>query len=199
MRFLLVFCILFGFGLELFSQGPDTCWNIGQKIVHDDRAAGDFFGSAVAMDGDWAFASSLDDLGSNQNAGAVYVYSKDTNWTQVQKIVPNYRSAGEGFGNRMAVDGDKLMVCNDPGSGDTIKLYYFQLNGSNVWEQQQVITNGFTNKSARSIDIEGGYTYVGISSQGKVLVYELSGNTWSLDQTISGSSGNRFGVDMCRY
>ena len=196
MRFLLVFCILFGFGLELFSQGPDTCWNIGQKIVHDDRAAGDFFGSAVAMDGDWAFASSLDDLGSNQNAGAVYVYSKDTNWTQVQKIVPNYRSAGEGFGNRMAVDGDKLMVCNDPGSGDTIKLYYFQLNGSNVWEQQQVITNGFTNKSARSIDTEGGYTYVGISSQGKVLVYELSGNTWSLDQTISGSSGNRFGVSV---
>lgn len=196
LRFLFVFCIFFGFGLELCSQGPDTCWNTGQKIVHDDRAAGDFFGSAVAIGGDWAFASSLDDLGSNQNAGAVYVYSKDTNWTQVQKIVPNYRSAGEGFGNRMAVDGNQLMVCNDPGSGDTVKLYYFQLNGSNVWEQQQVITNGFTNKSSTSIDIEDGYTYVGISSQGKVLVYELSGNTWSLDQTISGSSGNRFGVSV---
>ena len=196
LRFFLIFYILFGFGLELFSQGLDTCWNIGQKIVHGDRDVGDFFGSTVAIDSNWAFASSLDDLGSNQNAGAVYVYSKDTNWAQVQKIVPNYRSAGEVFGSKIAVDGDKLMVCNDVGSGDTLKLYYFQLNGSNVWEQQQIITNGFTNKSATSIDIEDGYTYVGISRQGKVLVYGLSGNTWSLDQTIIGSSGNRFGVSV---
>ena len=38
--------------------------------------------------------------------------------------------------------------------------------------------------------------YVGVSSQGKVLVYELSGSTWSLDQTITGASGNRFGVSV---
>ena len=180
-----------------YVQGPDTCWNTGQKIVNNDREAGDFFGSTVAMDGEWAFTGTTDDLnGSNQNAGAVYAFRKDTNWIQTQKIVPNYRSEGEYFGHLMAVDDDVLMICNDPGSGDTIKVYYFKRNTSNVWEQQQVITAGLTNKTPTSIDIENGYAYVGVSSQGKVLVYELSGSTWSLDQTITGASGNRFGVSV---
>ena len=185
---------------SIYITGPDTCWDAGQKVVNSDRAVGDFFGSTVAIDGDWAAIGTSDALPNNggSNGGAIYMFNKSgSSWSESQKLVPNYRSAGERMSNLLAIDGDHLLAANAPtSSSDTIKLYYFKRNTSNVWQQEQVITAGFTNKRATSLTMEGSYAYAGISNQGKVLVFKLTGSVWSLDTTIQGASGNRFGISV---
>src|SRR4051812_23814394 len=61
---------------------------VQSKVTAGDGAPQDFIGDSVALDGNTlVVGTSLKDV-AYQDAGAVYVYLRDTNgWTQQQKIV----------------------------------------------------------------------------------------------------------------
>src|SRR3954469_24755312 len=87
---------------------------VQSKVVASDGAPQDFFGDSVALDGKTlVVGASLADV-AYEDAGAVYVYLRDTNgWTQQQKIVNQDTTDGYLFGTAVAISKD-TMVAGSP-------------------------------------------------------------------------------------
>lgn len=84
------------------------------KLVAPDGAAGDLFGTSVAVSGDGVVS-----VGAHKNvdkeirSGSVYLYrigSSGTTPELVAKIVPDDGAADDGFGRSIAMGGDGLVV-----------------------------------------------------------------------------------------
>ena len=86
----------------------------GAKFTAPDGAANDEFGVSVAIDVDAVVVGAhLHDVGANANAGAAYVFTRDSNsgkWGQPLKLIASNGHADDGFGNSVAVDGNTAVV-----------------------------------------------------------------------------------------
>ena len=86
----------------------------GAKFTAPDGAANDEFGVSVAIDVDAVVVGAhLHDVGANANAGAAYVFTRDSNsgkWGQPLKLTASNGHADDGFGNSVAVDGNTAAV-----------------------------------------------------------------------------------------
>ncbi len=103
------------------DEGGTDNWGEVKKIVASDRAADDWFGSTVDIDGDYVIVGSvlhpLDENGANSvaSAGAVYMYHKDEggtdNWGQTKKFVASDRGTTDAvFGWSAGISGETLLV-----------------------------------------------------------------------------------------
>ncbi len=115
-----------GAGSALVFKFDGTNWKRVKKLTPtgtNSRRENDFFGSAVAISGDYiavgAPEQDFDANGGNElfAAGAVFVFKKDQggtdNWGQIAKITPsgiNARNTGDQFGSSVAIGGDYLLV-----------------------------------------------------------------------------------------
>ncbi|MEL6135744.1 MAG: hypothetical protein AAFR59_20490, partial [Bacteroidota bacterium] len=112
-----------------------------------DRNIGDFLGSTVALDGDYAIAgASLHDLDpqggdSLANAGAAFVYEKDGSgeWQFVQKLVPSDRVSNDRFGFHVDLEGDFAIIGapnkSQTGTNGVGAAYLFERDGQGVWQE----------------------------------------------------------------
>jgi len=104
------------FFLEQNSGGVNQ-WGIQQKIALKDYVANQHYGNAVAMEGDFAVISGMDDFadanGQNhtKQAGAAWIF-KNVNgqWTLVKKLVAPDRNAFDNFGFTVAINGPNIVV-----------------------------------------------------------------------------------------
>ncbi len=106
----------------------------GAKFTAPDGAANDEFGVSVAIDVDAVVVGAhLHDVGANTNAGAAYVFTRDSNsgkWGQPLKLTASNGHADDGFGNSVAVDGNTAVVGaylddRDNAARDTGSTYVF--------------------------------------------------------------------------
>src|SRR5690606_11885990 len=150
-----------------------------EKWVPTDRASGDNFGNAVAVDGNYAVVGAPnedeDASGSNtlSNAGSVYVYYKsDGVWTFQQKLVASDRGAGDNFGASVAISGDYIVVRaynedEDAGGSNTLSnagsAYVFVRSGSTWSQQKKLVASDRAAGDAFgwSVAINGDYIVVG--------------------------------------
>ncbi len=73
------------------------------SLQNSDAVPGDFFGSGVALDGNTAVVST--------GASVVYVFQRTpSGWIETQKLTSSSTGQGTGFGQRMALDGDHLLM-----------------------------------------------------------------------------------------
>jgi FG-GAP repeat/IPTL-CTERM motif len=102
----------------IFKLSGET-WSEVDKIVASDRAASDFFGVSVAIDGDYAIVGATsedeDENGANtaSGAGSAYIFKRDSGadtWTEVDKIVASDRATNDSFGYSISIDGDYIIV-----------------------------------------------------------------------------------------
>jgi hypothetical protein len=94
-------------------------WATGQahqaKLTASDGAAGDFFGGAVSISGDYlVISAALDNIGANGDQGSAYVYYRSTGWTTGQahqaKLTHASGAADDRFGVDVSIDGDYLIA-----------------------------------------------------------------------------------------
>ena len=117
------------------------------RLTAPDGVASDEFGISVAVDGDTvvlgAHKYDVDDNGTSiPNAGAAYVFTRDSNsgkWGQPLKLTASNGHADDGFGNSVAVDGNTAAVGaylddRDPAALDTGSTYVFARK-LGVWSQ----------------------------------------------------------------
>lgn len=137
----------------IFKRSGNT-WTQQQKIVASDRAAADFFGISVAINGDraivGAYQEDQDLAGGNTltSAGSAYIFARsDNTWAEQQKIVASDRGFADYFGRSVAISGDFAIVGannEDPigiggnSVGNAGSAYVFHLSG-NTWTQLQKI------------------------------------------------------------
>jgi len=139
------------------------------KLVASDREAGEEFGNAVDISGNYAvvgdYKDSEDENGLNtlNNAGSVYIFEKQINgtWIQVQKIVNSDRSSDDEFGYSVAINGDYIVVGaryedEDENGMNTMSAsgsaYIFKRNINGVWNEVQKVV-----PSQRSIALQWGW------------------------------------------
>ena len=112
---------LYGDGAAYIFEKSNSSWSQTSKLLPSDLTDTEMlgFGSNVVIDGNYvvvsAHHSSTDESGENMvdNAGAVYIFERDSSsgtWSEIHKLVPNDRTAGDVFGSGISMDGDNLLV-----------------------------------------------------------------------------------------
>ena len=112
--------------------------NVTARLTASDRANGDRFGRAVAMDGDTIVIGApyhdYDDPDNNtndvSNSGAAYVFIKPATggWatdTETAKLIASERAANDQVGFSVAVDGNTVVVGADQDDSSRGSVYVF--------------------------------------------------------------------------
>lgn len=154
-------------------------WYRVQKLSPNDRSESDNFGNSVAIYGEYAMVSAInnkfdpDYKDTLKNAGAVYVF-KNINgyWKQIQKITPNDRSKDDKFGHKIAIFEDYAIISSiynskdtngNPSSAYAGAVYVFKLD-SNKWVEIQKITaydRSVNDFFGFSLDLNKDYAIIG--------------------------------------
>ena len=96
-----------------FKRSGDS-WVEVDKLTASDAADGDFFGSSVAIDGDYAIiGADLDDL-AGMRAGSAYVFQRSgDSWVETDKLTASDAADGDRFGFSVAIDGAYAIIGAD--------------------------------------------------------------------------------------
>ncbi|MFN2500688.1 MAG: carboxypeptidase regulatory-like domain-containing protein [Pyrinomonadaceae bacterium] len=125
-----------------------TTWTQQAQLNAGDGFANDFFGIAVAIDGETAVVGADgDDVGTNVDQGSAYVFLRSgTAWTQQARLNGADGSANDFFGSAVAISGDRAVVGAD---GDDVgsvvdqgSAYAFLRTGSTWAQQAQLVATG---------------------------------------------------------
>jgi hypothetical protein len=180
-----------------------SAWSQQAKLTASDAAAGDNFGSAVAISGDTAVVGVTFDDDSGLQAGSAYVFIRRGNtWSQQGKLVASDAVAFDNFGNAVAISGNTVVVGayladdDDPGSA-----YVFSRSGSN-WSQQAKLTGSNTkafDHFGNSVAISGDTVVVGAALEddggteaGSAYVFTRRSSLWSQQARLTASDAGAF-------
>ncbi len=169
-----------------------------QKFWPGDVAEDDWFGREVAISGDTAVISSMNDDDAGTSSGSVYVYVRSGSvWTQQQKLVSSLPGVNGLFGFSLALSGDTALIGavaeSSPGVSSAGAAYVFVRSGS-VWslEQRLVASDGaLADQFGYSVALEGDTAVVGaptsdpvVAGAGSAYVFVRSGTVWGLQQKL---------------
>ena len=138
-------------------------WELEYRLTPSDGAPEDYFGRSVALGGDLAFVGGARKPG---DTGAVYVFSRTgSEWTEVQKLVPDDARPGDSFGGAIAFSGDTLVVgAHDAWNGDEQSgaVYVFvQEGGTFVQRARLTPPPGWGERFGSAVAISGDTIAVG--------------------------------------
>jgi len=140
-------------------------------LIASDGEASDYLGYSVAVDSDTAVVGVYvdDDLGSE--AGAAYVFVRDSSgvWRQQQKMTADDGEAGDYYAEADAVSLDTIVIGadgDDDVGSNTGAVYVYVRDSAGYWSLQQKLTasNGVDNDSfGNALDLDGDTAVIGTS------------------------------------
>lgn len=192
-------------GLDDKQPDAPQAFGVQQKLVDPTRENNARLGSSVVIGPDFALVGThLDDVGANADQGSVLYYTRTgSTWTFQQRIIASDGTAGESFGEEIALSGNTLVVGlrgdTIGGNGSQGSVYVFTRSG-NVWTEQQKLTaadgaSGDQLGGEVSIDgdtlIAGAQNHAGTvgTDQGAAYVFTRSGVTWTQQQKLTVTDG----------
>ncbi len=162
------------------------------KLLADDGASYDEFGSSVSISGTTAIVGAYYDDDNAGNSGSAYVF-EDTGsgWVQVAKLTAADGAASDYFGYSVAISGNRAVVgayYDDANSTDSGSAYVFEDTGAG-WVQVAKLTaddGAASDYFGCSVSISDGTVVVGAygdddsgSGSGSAYVFEDSGSGWT--------------------
>jgi hypothetical protein len=192
-------------GSALIFVRTGTTWTQQAQLFATGGAAGDQFGSSVAISGDTAIVGTpFDDVGANVDQGSAYIFTRTgTTWTQQAQVTATGGAAGESFGSVVAISGDTVMVGvarDDVGANlDQGSAFVFVRSGAAWTQQAQLVASDGApgDYFGSSVAISGDTAIVGaylddvgaIVNQGSAYVFTRSGTTWIQRARLIASDG----------
>ena len=199
-----------GGGVYLWTRGGSV-WSEDAILEPADMEAGDEFGVAVELSGDFLAAGATGDDHAGDDSGAVVLFSRTGSvWTEGQKLTAAEPQAGSDFGISVARDGATLItgatgteISGHVGAG---AAHVFVETGG-VWSEQQRLTASDPNAGnmvGSSVTLSGdiaavgalGWRFMSLNWAGAAYVFDRGGSVWTEIQTLHGSPiqlGARFG------
>ena len=117
-----------------------SVWSQQAKLTASDAAAGDYFGTSVAVSGETALIGANGDDEVGQRSGAAYVFVQSEGiWSQQAKLTASDATALDRFGYSVAVSGNTAIIGADEDcdAGDKSgSAYVFTRDGTGSWTQQ---------------------------------------------------------------
>ncbi|SEJ43417.1 Por secretion system C-terminal sorting domain-containing protein [Dyadobacter koreensis] len=169
----------------IFHKVGDT-WQKIKKLSPGNRVFDSFFGSSVAINGDYIVVGAHGETeGPFNGSGAVYIFEKNSggyeNWGEVERLVApgRHEGYGDGFGISVSISSDYLLI-GAPGENydgqdlnplnDSGAAYVFKRNvgGYNNWGFLKKITAPNRPEQASfgySVSISNDYFIVGAPSE----------------------------------
>ncbi len=190
------------------------------ELTASDIAKEDKFGTAVAIDGDYAVVTAPYNDDKGENAGAVYVFKRNgKTWAEQVKLTASDGSTGDLLGGSIALDGNTFVVGakEKAASADKQGVAYVFKRSGDTWTEEMKLTSsdGAENDNfGASVAIEGntivvsatGYFIFGFehfgNPVGKTYVFERSGSIWEekeLLEPIDAEDDAKFGSDVAIY
>ena len=121
-------------GAVYVFENINSAWQQVAKLVADDGAGGDDFGSDVDIQGNQIIVGAVHDQDQGHFTGAAYVFENDgSGWAQSAKLVASDQAMFDGFGFSVEILGDSALVGAVDGDGNG-SVYVFENNGSNWLE-----------------------------------------------------------------
>jgi hypothetical protein len=117
----------------LYRRDDRKHWNRVGRLVAADATAGERFGESVAIEEGIVLVGSY----GTRATGSVYVFQKDERgiWRQQAKLDSGVNSPDDGFGCKVAIDGN-LVVVGASGSNDNSgAAYLFEQDDSGNWTE----------------------------------------------------------------
>lgn len=193
-------------------------WQQVIKLMPDDADfAGDEFGKAVAIDGDWLIVGAQFDDGAGKDRGAAYVFERTPGaanaWSQVAKLTADDSAFRDFFGQTVAISGSHAVVGapeDDDVGNQSGSVYVFEHNPvDGSWSQIAKLTanDGEANDAFGSAVTMAGDTVIvganehshqGVNNNGAAYVFERnpSDSSWSQVAKLTANDGDeldRFG------
>ena len=175
-----------------------------QRVFGSDVEAGDMFGNAVCISGDYAFIGSFLDGDNGEVAGAVYVYYNNNGiWEEQQKLIGSDSEYYDSFGSSVSISGDYAIIgaaWADNEVEDAGAAYIFY-NNAGIWEEYAILTAPDFSLNACfgfSVSINGNYVIIGADQDGDgtienspgaaYIFYNNEGN-WEFQTKLTASDG----------
>ncbi len=192
-----------------------STWVREQKLRAFVQAAGNLFGSSVAVSGDVAVMGAPgEDCAAGTDCGAAYVYRFNGSWwEQEQKLASLEPMRNDLFGGSVAVNGDVAVVgapLHSCAAGYACgAAYVYRFNGS-TWVVEQKLTASDSKPGGRfgvSVFVAGNIAIAGADHAdcaryprcGAAYVYRFDGSAWIEEQKLTASDGGpeeRFGYSV---
>ena len=194
-------------------QGFFNTWSQVAKLLADDGDSGDDFGLAVGISGDWIIvgAPENDDIASN--AGAAYIFERDTggfnNWGLVTKVLADDGQVGDRFGSSVDIDGERAIVGapedDDLGlASGSAYILERDVGGPSNWGVQAKLLaedGEFLDGFGWSVGLEGQWAIVGASPADAAYIRQRDEggvDNWGEVAKLSqaGAEGSGYAVDI---
>ncbi len=193
---------------ELLNSGAAYVYSIDglqwyqQTVVTPDKpAAGEYFGSSVAIEGTTLVIAAPGDVESDPSdsyAGNVYVFDyTGAVWQQTQLLIPTVddRAVGDVYGISVDISGDYIAVGaslhDQEALADAGVVYIFKKNES-TWSHVQTITASDAaagDQFGHAVSLDGNHLVVGakgkdivdplVTDAGAAYFFTLASETWS--------------------
>lgn len=187
-------------------------WGDPVKLLAEDGEPADFFGRAVALDGDTIVVLASGDDDSGDGVGSGYVYLRDgDDWTLQDKLLINDPVIDKGFGTSVAISGDVIVVglANDHENGYfSGGAYVFEKAGDNWIQEAKLLPDdgGEYDRFGTHVAINGLTLVVGAPGggsetieSGAAYVYRRDAGGWTLDDKLiplDGRHADQFGTSV---
>ncbi len=198
------------------KDAESDLWAFEQKLTPGDGMAGDRFGFSVGVKGDVIVIGSLFHDSMGEDAGAAYVFRRDSMtglWSEEQKLLDATGGANDRFG--VSVDVDEVIVVgaerDDDLGMDSGSAFVFRYDGSQMqWnlDQKLLASDGEAfDEVGVSVAVSGDRVATGapapfaVSDPGQAYVfsYDPQGQIWVEESRLCGSNsldGDRFGFSI---
>ena len=196
----------------VFTRTGDT-WHQQAKLVADAPVAYDYFGRAVALDGDTAIVGSDLSDAATTNGGAAYVFVRNGDqWAQQGVLTVVDSDEYDYFGFAVDIDGDQAIVgaygADHSGRSNAGAAYVFTREAG-VWTQvaELTATDAWSSDNfGNSVALEGDRAVVGArydddgaGSAGSAYVFLRTASGWEQRAKLHAydmESNRDFGVSM---
>jgi hypothetical protein len=178
----------------VFTRTAGT-WTEQAKLTALDGVPLDQFGFSVAVSGDDVIvgAKSLGEEFGVPPQGSAYVFARTgETWSQQAKLTPSDGFIGNGFGFRVGLDGDTVVVGAPADNDGKGSAYVFSRTGG-TWTQQPKLTGS---ESAAEfgfwVAVAGDTIVVGDPSddgKGAAYVFTRTGGDWTEQKKLTASDG----------
>lgn len=175
----------------LAAPGLGQCFgNETQKLLASNGDTDDYFGSAVAMEGDHALIGAHRHDGVGVDSGAVYAFHRSAGvWSETQIIIPADAEPDDRFGYSISISGDLALIGAPQDTNDldlSGSAYVYRLS-SGLWLFEQKLTPQDEIPFALlgwSVAIDGDFAMAGTEETEVVVVFHRAGGVWSQVQEI---------------
>ncbi|MCP4108055.1 MAG: hypothetical protein GY749_21335 [Desulfobacteraceae bacterium] len=191
----------------IFHLGEDNGWNQQAKLVADDGDPGDWFGTSVSIDGNYAIIGAW---GDNNKTGSAYIFYYNGNtWIQQAKLLVSDGATGDSFGSSVSIHGNYAIVgvCGDDAKGyRSGSAYIFERNDTTWTKQAKLVASDGASSDVfgNSVSVNGDYVIVGATGNddrgddsGSAYIFYYNGSAWIQQAKLLASDGDTWDSFGC--